>query len=61
MKYTTCPKSAYLEDDLYDYSRSDTPPLEVWDSKYVDTGLLDASGNVIWKAPNKIGFGRGDF
>jgi hypothetical protein len=24
----------------------------------VDTGLLDADGNSIWRAPNPMGFGR---
>lgn len=38
------------------------PPLmtsiDVCDHEAVDTGLLDADGNAIWRAPNPIGFGR---
>ena len=25
-----------------------------------DTGLLDADGNIIWRTPNPVGFGKDD-
>ena len=34
------------------------PDLSVADHEATDTGLLDASGDSIWRAPNPMGFGR---
>lgn len=34
------------------------PSLEACDFEPTFTGLLDADGDEIWRAPNPIGFGR---
>lgn len=34
--------------------------VTVSDHEAIDTGLLDADGNTIWRMPNPIGFGRDD-
>lgn len=36
------------------------PEIEVDPGAPVDTGLLDARGNKIFRTPRPIGFGRGD-
>lgn len=36
------------------------PHIVVSDHEAVDTGLLDADGDPIWRAPNPVGFGRDD-
>lgn len=44
-----------------DWSDSDYPMLpdiSVPDHESTNTGLLDASGDPIWRAPNPMGFGR---
>lgn len=56
-RYFTKPK-AWVADDIYDEDRVPQPSLTVCDHEATDTGLLDASGDVIWRAPNPIGFGR---
>lgn len=48
-------------DDLYDDERGSLQPdITVDDHVAVDTGLIDADGNSIFRAPNPIGFGRDD-
>lgn len=32
--------------------------IEVCDHEATDTGLLDADGNTVWRAPLPVGFGR---
>ena len=54
--YTRAVKAFWVEDDFYEVS--DSPSLTVDDHEPVDTGLLDADGNTIWRAPNPIGFGK---
>lgn len=49
----------WVADDLYDDERgSHRPDLTVDEHVAVDTGLLDADGNTIMRAPNPVGFGR---
>lgn len=43
-------------DDIYEGDHC--PELTVDEHVAVDTGLLDADGNSIWRAPNPLGFGR---
>lgn len=40
--------------------RADERPthVDVSEHEAVDTGLLDARGDAIWRGPNPIGFGR---
>mgnify|MGYP003432027334 FL=1 len=45
---------------FYDDDPPLVPDLTVDDHDMVDTGLLDGDGNVIWRAPNPMGFGRDD-
>lgn len=52
-RYATRPR---MEADC-DWWTNDTPaPLTVSDHEAVDTGLLDANGDTIWRLPNPIGF-----
>lgn len=54
-RYATRPRA---EADC-DWWANDAPaPLTVCDHEAVDTGLLDARGETIWRMPNPIGFGR---
>lgn len=55
-RYFTRPRG-YVADDYYgDYPL--LPDLHVPEHKPVDTGLLDARGDAIMRAPLPIGFGR---
>lgn len=46
-------------DDLFDDERGGfVPSISVDEHVATDTGLLDADGNTIWRAPNPLGFGR---
>lgn len=54
-RYSRRPR-AWVEDiGIWDES-SLTPDLAVADHDAVFTGLLDASGDEIWREPNSIGF-----
>lgn len=58
-RYFTKAVSPRADDDYWP-----EPPLitsiVVCDHEAVDTGLLDASGNTVWRAPTPVGFGRDD-
>lgn len=56
-RYFAKPK-AWVADDIYEDDYAETAPVQVCDHEATDTGLLDADGNSIWRAPNPIGFGR---
>jgi hypothetical protein len=56
-RYFAKPK-AWVADDVWDDPF--LPDIRVSDHEATDTGLLDAEGNTIWRAPNPIGFGRND-
>ena len=43
--------SQWIADDL-----GPEPSLSVSEHEATDTGLLDADGNTIWRAPNEMGF-----
>lgn len=46
-------------DDLFDDERGGfTPSITVDEHVAIDTGIMDADGNSIWRAPNPVGFGR---
>ena len=57
-RYFTRPKAAarsfWVEDECDNYSNRDN--IEVPDHVATFTGLLDANGDDIWRAPNPIGF-----
>jgi hypothetical protein len=55
-RYATKPEHAFIEDDVWaEPARHD---IFVSDAAPIDTGLLDAEGNAIFRMPNPIGFGR---
>lgn len=56
-RYFAKPK-AWVEDDLYEDDYVPSESVQVCDHEATFTGLLDASGDEIWRAPNPIGFGR---
>lgn len=46
-------------DDLFDDERGGfAPSITVDEHVATDTGLIDADGNSIMRAPNPVGFGR---
>lgn len=49
-----------FDDDEYWPEPSLITSIDVCDHVAVDTGLLDADGNSIFRAPNPVGFGRDD-
>jgi hypothetical protein len=49
-------KPLYVETPLWDDAEPHRPALTVDDHKPIYTGLLDARGEEIWRAPNAIGF-----
>ncbi len=55
---TRAAKPLYIETPLWGNDESLKPALAVTDHRPTFTGLLDASGDEIWKAPNPMGFGR---
>jgi len=59
-RYFSCPKSPTVrsEDDEGWFFSPLIPDLSVSDHGPVDTGLIDARGDAIMRAPNPIGFGR---
>lgn len=56
-RYFSRPR-AWVEDDVY----VDPPQFvpSVPEHVAIDTGLIDADGNAIMRAPNPIGFGKND-
>ena len=61
MRYVTrAGKPLYIETPLWNDSEPLHPSLSVDDSKEVDTGLVDAKGNSIYRLQEPIGFGRDD-
>lgn len=58
-RYFTRPRSFWVEDDVPRETRSPDTPM-VPEHVAADTGLLDASGGTIWRAPDPIGFRFGD-
>ena len=49
------PRADWMDDDC-----PLIPSLSVDDHESVFTGLIDCSGEEIWRAPNPMGFGRND-
>ena len=58
-RYFSRPKAWVEDEDAWDAPICDHIPT-VNDHEPVDTGLLDAGGNTIWRAPNPVGFGKDD-
>ena len=58
-RYYTRPKAWVEDEDAWDAHVSDHIPT-VSDHEPTDTGLLDANGEAIWRAPNPVGFGKDD-
>lgn len=56
-RYFTKP-TAWVADEVGYDDAPMLPAISVPDHHAIDTGLLDASGDTIWRAPNPIGFGR---
>lgn len=55
-RYMSAPvRALWVEDDVPE-RRDDGPVLQVDDSCWTRTGLLDADGRDIWRGPNPIGF-----
>lgn len=54
-RYFTRPRAFFVEDDLYrEGNRAEVPVVP--EHIAVDTGLMDANGGTIWRAPDPIGF-----
>ena len=59
MRYVTrAAKPLYVETPLWPDAEPLHPSLTVDDGKEVDTGLVDAKGNAIYRLQEPIGFGR---
>lgn len=61
-RYFTRPaaKAVIRADDYWPEAPPYVTNLTVSDHEATDTGLLDASGDAIMRAPNPIGFGKDD-
>lgn len=57
-RYFSRPRSFFVADDVYVEPATTIPTVS--DHEAIDTGLLDADGNPIYRAPNPIGFGKDD-
>ena len=55
---TRAGKPLYIETPLWDDSQPPQLSFTVDDAKEVDTGLVDAKGNAIYRLQDPIGFGR---
>lgn len=55
-RYFTAPHRprSWIADDVFEEPMRHVPT--VCDHHAVDTGLIDAEGNTIWRAPNPMGF-----
>jgi len=56
VRYFTRRASVQIEDDCY--TDPLIPNIDAPEPEASFTGLLDAKGEEIWRAPNPIGFGR---
>lgn len=54
-RYFTAPKAKRVKGD-WDDTESFRHIPTVCDHEATDTGLLDANGQTIWRAPNEMGF-----
>lgn len=59
-RYFSAPRASRSRADDDWYFDPLIPDLSVPDHGPVDTGLLDAHGDTIWRAPNPMGFGRNE-
>lgn len=50
----------WIEDDLYPGDQPLIAGIEVPDHEEIFTGLLDHTGEPIYRAPNPLGFGKDD-
>lgn len=57
-RYFSQPQAIRPRADWIDECNPLLPSLTVSDSVAIDTGLLDAHGDSIMRAPNPMGFGR---
>jgi hypothetical protein len=57
---TRAAKPGFIETPLWGDEEKMRPHLSVDDHDPVFTGLLDAKGDEIWRAPNPMGFGRNE-
>jgi hypothetical protein len=59
-RHITRPARAYMPLECEDVWNTDPmlPAVSVDDHEAVFTGLLDAKGEEVWRAPNPMGFGR---
>ena len=55
---TKASKAAVFSDEIYSGPMLNT--VTVSDHEATDTGLLDADGDTIWRAPNPMGFCKDD-
>lgn len=51
-------KALWVDDEVAVAPQSHVPCVP--DHEATDTGLIDANGNTIWRAPRAMGFGRRD-
>lgn len=59
-RYFSRPTSLWVEDEAaWDAPICANMPT-ISDHEAINTGLLDANGQTIWRAPNPVGFGRDD-
>lgn len=56
--FTRAAKPLFVETPLWDDNEPHRPSLSVSDHTPLFTGLFDAAGEEIWRAPNPVGFGR---
>ncbi len=50
------PQSFYVEDDHYSPRPGPLASLTVPEHEAINTGLLDKDGDIVWRAPNEMGF-----
>ncbi len=55
-RYFTRPRALWVSDDNDEKAREPDLQISVPDHKATDTGILDASGKTIWRAPRGMGF-----
>lgn len=51
-------RAFFVEDEHYASAQSHLPTVN--DHEAVDTGLLDVTGEIIFRSPNPCGFGKDD-